>query len=90
VFSRRQIDGLVLARGALKGVHDRIAGNHARSADEDTGMRMIRNMIAVCALLLLAMVPACVQFSRASGLNFVSLMTLGAGCAVAFVAARRA
>jgi hypothetical protein len=53
-------------------------------------MRLVQLMTFVCALLLLASVPACLQFSRLAGLpHLVSVTTAGAICFLAFVAARR-
>ena len=53
-------------------------------------MRLIHLMTFVCALLLLASVPACLQFGRIAGLpQSVSMTTAGAICFLAFMAARR-
>ena len=53
-------------------------------------MRLIHVMTFVCALLLLASVPAVLQFGRLAGLPAsVSFTTAGAVCFLAFLAARR-
>jgi hypothetical protein len=53
-------------------------------------MRLIHVMSFVCAMLLLAMIPACIQFGRLSGVQpAASLATVGALAALAFLTARR-
>lgn len=54
-------------------------------------MRLIHLMSFVCAMLLLATIPACMQFARLSGMHpAASLATVGAVVLVALAAARRA
>jgi hypothetical protein len=53
-------------------------------------MRLIHMMTFVCAMLLLAMIPACVQFARLAGVHpSASLATLGAVAVVAVLATKR-
>ncbi len=53
-------------------------------------MRLVHLMTFVSALLLLASIPACLQFGRLAGVPpHVSVTTAGAICFLAFVAARR-
>jgi hypothetical protein len=53
-------------------------------------MRIIHLMTFVFAMLLLAMLPACLNFNRTAGLNPVtSFATAGAVCVFAFAVARR-
>jgi hypothetical protein len=53
-------------------------------------MRLVRFMTFVTALLLLAMVPAVLQFARMNGLHPSSaLATMGAVCFLAVLAAPR-
>jgi len=48
-------------------------------------------MTFVVAILLLAMIPACLQFARLSGAQTsMSLATVGALCVMALAAVRRA
>jgi hypothetical protein len=53
-------------------------------------MRLIHVMTFICALLLLAMIPACVQFARLTGVQpSASLATIGAVAMLALMLARR-
>jgi len=53
-------------------------------------MRLVHLMSFVCAMLLLATIPACMQFARLAGMRpAASLATVGAIIGIAFVAAKR-
>jgi hypothetical protein len=53
-------------------------------------MRLTNLMTFVCALLLLASIPACLQFARLCGLHPAASMATAAGVAmIALIALRR-
>lgn len=53
-------------------------------------MRLVHLMTFVCAMLLLAMIPACVQFARLAGVHpTASLMTVAAVAAIALLVSKR-
>jgi hypothetical protein len=53
-------------------------------------MRLVHLMSFVCAMLLLATIPACLQFARLSGMHpAASLATVGAILLVALAAMKR-
>jgi hypothetical protein len=53
-------------------------------------MRLVHLMTFVCAMLLLAMIPACVQFARLAGVHpAASLATVGALAAIALLTTKR-
>ena len=53
-------------------------------------MRLVHLMSFVCAMLLLATIPACMQFARLSGMHpAASLATVGAILVVALAAMKR-
>lgn len=53
-------------------------------------MRLVHLMTLVFAMLLLAMIPACVQFARLAGVHpSASVATVSALALVALLAARR-
>jgi hypothetical protein len=54
-------------------------------------MRLMHLMILVCAMLLLALIPACLQYGRLVGVQpMVSLTTVSVVALLAFAAVRRA
>ena len=80
------------ARSAVSNVCPKLlARGTLRTLRQGGSLRIINFMTFVVAILLLAMIPAYLQFVRLSGLHFsTSLATISVLCVVAAAAVRRA